>query len=610
MSGVIYRMVTGERPPDAIARVQGEAELLEVKRFDPSVTSSQEKAIKTGLEAKPANRLKSMEQLYEALYNGNFDFPEEDIPGNERNVQKKKLRPVSAAAIAAAAVVAISAGVLFAVRYLGGSNDIVTAPISESAAAETMPENISVPTLTGLTEEEAMKLLNSMDIPFNVSPAEDKNAAKGTVLSQDPPAGENMEKGGTVSFSVNSLDTVLIPAVTDTDADEAEKMLTDLGLTVKVAPMEKYEYEHNKIITQSLSEGSYALKGDEITLSVNKLPQPLVPSAPKAENCSSYTPEIFFGVPPICDLDTILADRSEDMHNYAEKKITVTLDEYGSGWSFLSAEDVEREYGISYGKPGELTNYAYIQDDFDYDGRNEYYFANSEVINKPINNFNQFDVSAVMCISIYYIDNNGDYSFAYGHLEPTYFDMGGYDNYEQFYSDVTEVLNIGFTIPSMADGYTEPVIMDYGDCKHLLLTRAGYYTWGGDVLWGGRHIKTQGPDGEIPMDGKVFSHANDFSKRVMGVVCFQEESYYTDETHPDGYYTLEEIENFILNDYTDPAGTNYSPEVEKDIRLMSKCYLWNGKNYILNNVSENIRNQTIEWDEHPIVIGQRSRVND
>lgn len=92
VSAVLYRMVTGKKPPDPIARIQDSAELSPLSELCDNVPPACEAAIMKGLAVKKAERLQSMDELYTILYE------------NGKGASRKK--PIIAAALAAAVIVA------------------------------------------------------------------------------------------------------------------------------------------------------------------------------------------------------------------------------------------------------------------------------------------------------------------------------------------------------------------------------------------------------------------------------------------------------------------------------------------------------------------------
>lgn len=76
--------------------------------------------------------------------------------------------------------------------------------------------------------------------------------------------GSNPDKDGQ-----EQSESVEMPFVVGKSADEAQKLLADLGLNVEIKTEENPEYEENTVISQSVKEGEMIKTGDTITLVVS-----------------------------------------------------------------------------------------------------------------------------------------------------------------------------------------------------------------------------------------------------------------------------------------------------------------------------------------------------
>lgn len=92
VSAVLYRMITGKKPPDSVARIQDSAELTPLSELCDDVPSACEAAIMKGLAVNKEDRLQSMDELYKVLY--------------ENGKAGSRKKPIIAAALVAAVIVA------------------------------------------------------------------------------------------------------------------------------------------------------------------------------------------------------------------------------------------------------------------------------------------------------------------------------------------------------------------------------------------------------------------------------------------------------------------------------------------------------------------------
>jgi serine/threonine-protein kinase len=92
-------------------------------------------------------------------------------------------------------------------------------------------EKVSVPDVTGLDVEEARSRLGDAGLKVDTT-QEESDKDPGTVLSQDPAAGERLRKGDTVTLTVAKQPTeVEVPDVTGAPVNDALDSLSQAGFT-------------------------------------------------------------------------------------------------------------------------------------------------------------------------------------------------------------------------------------------------------------------------------------------------------------------------------------------------------------------------------------------
>jgi len=99
------------------------------------------------------------------------------------------------------------------------------------------PEKVTVPDVTGMSEDEAKKVLEDAGLKKGkVSKGYSDSVAKGNVISSSPIAGASgYYKGDSVDLTVSKgPEKVTVPDVTGKSQDEAKKVLEDAGLKVEV----------------------------------------------------------------------------------------------------------------------------------------------------------------------------------------------------------------------------------------------------------------------------------------------------------------------------------------------------------------------------------------
>ena len=131
-------------------------------------------------------------------------------------------------------------------------------------------EKTTVPDVTGLTQEEAVKKIEEAKLkPEIIEEASDK-VEKGKVISQETPKDTEIDAGETLKIHVSTgIEQVTVPEVTGRTQAEAKSALEAAGLKVSVTTAEDSSKENGKVIKQSIDAGSTVDKGTQITITVN-----------------------------------------------------------------------------------------------------------------------------------------------------------------------------------------------------------------------------------------------------------------------------------------------------------------------------------------------------
>jgi class 3 adenylate cyclase/tRNA A-37 threonylcarbamoyl transferase component Bud32 len=107
-----------------------------------------------------------------------------------------------------------------------------------------------------------------------VSSEQASTQPKGTILSQDPKPGAEVQQGEDISVTVSSgSDEAAVPNVVGRSKDEAEQTLQSQGFDVKVQNQESAEDDVGKVVEQSPSGGK-AKAGSEVAITVGQAPKP------------------------------------------------------------------------------------------------------------------------------------------------------------------------------------------------------------------------------------------------------------------------------------------------------------------------------------------------
>lgn len=131
---------------------------------------------------------------------------------------------------------------------------------------------VTVPNLTTKTVAEATTSLENVQLVLGVqTPKNDDNAPKGTIISQDPAAGELLEQGQKVNITVsNGKEQVAIPELVDLESTEAATTALETARLVlgKVTPRDSDKPE-GTVIAQSPKAGETVDVGTKINIVVS-----------------------------------------------------------------------------------------------------------------------------------------------------------------------------------------------------------------------------------------------------------------------------------------------------------------------------------------------------
>lgn len=128
-----------------------------------------------------------------------------------------------------------------------------------------------VPQLTGLKVAAAKRLIASLHLSARI---QNVSSAKptGTVISQNPPAGQTIAKGGDVFLSVsNGSNLVAVPALRGLSVEKATAALANAGLVARVIQVPAPEAA-GTVIAQDPPQGQKVKKGTAVRINVSRGP--------------------------------------------------------------------------------------------------------------------------------------------------------------------------------------------------------------------------------------------------------------------------------------------------------------------------------------------------
>jgi serine/threonine-protein kinase len=196
------------------------------------------------------------------------------------------------------------------------------------------PVIVAVPDLKGKTVAEATTSLENMQLILGQQDAKaDDNAAKGTIVSQDPSAGENIEQGQAVNITVSSgKEQTTVPDLTDlARVDDARIALTDARLILGKQTEVDSDKAEGTIVSQSVPANSSVDVGTRVDVEVSSgkvaVPDVVDKTKTQARNDlinAGFRVQVTYEATDVAAPGTVLA-QTPDAKALAKKGTTVTI---------------------------------------------------------------------------------------------------------------------------------------------------------------------------------------------------------------------------------------------------------------------------------------------
>jgi len=127
------------------------------------------------------------------------------------------------------------------------------------------PKPVAVPNLVGRAQEDAEALLVAASLQVETSEDFSNTIPRGSVISQTPPAGEEIAPGSTVSLVVSRGPREFpMPGVVGMTKEAATSRLTDLGMQVEAVQLPGSS--GNTVVGQTPEAGERVRAGDPVTI--------------------------------------------------------------------------------------------------------------------------------------------------------------------------------------------------------------------------------------------------------------------------------------------------------------------------------------------------------
>jgi serine/threonine-protein kinase len=254
---ILFEMLTGRVPFEgdntvAIAMKQVAEEPPAPSAINPNVSPALDAVVLRALAKDPAQRFASAQEMIAALDSAEAD-PEKGgytsrfaaMVAADQEEEGRRRWPWIVGLI----VLLLAAGAL--------------------AYFLTRPDMVEVPDVTG--KDEAVATNELRDAGFEVDTQQrEADEDEGTVIETDPSAGDEAEKGSTVTIFVSlGPGTVAVPDVENKPVARARSDLRDAGLTSSVQKQASSSVEDGLVISANPNPGTQVAAGTSVTLTVS-----------------------------------------------------------------------------------------------------------------------------------------------------------------------------------------------------------------------------------------------------------------------------------------------------------------------------------------------------
>ncbi len=273
LAATLYRMVTGETPPDAMERrVKYETKRTDVlvnpHKLNKGISKSRENAILNALNVRIEDRTPTIEAFIQELTS---PTPPKRIYGKIKLIDRLSWPLWLKILIPSLLVIIVCLGLL-----------LVTGVINFSKFTQeiVIPEGIVVvPEVEGLYKDEALELIEEGQLLASAEGTiESEYIPAGKIILQTPVGGSYMDINGTVELMVSSGKDVVspengvstVPYVIWDSKDDAIAKLLKAGLS-EPEIVEKYDdnVALGSVIAQSINAGDEVEEGTKITLTIS-----------------------------------------------------------------------------------------------------------------------------------------------------------------------------------------------------------------------------------------------------------------------------------------------------------------------------------------------------
>lgn len=195
---------------------------------------------------------------------------EEDIEDGGNEKLDKIMKYIGIGIVVMIIIVTIFV-VIKVVSAVGGKSTKSETTTEATLASTEDSDQVSVPDVAGMTEDDAKAALNKVGLGCKISKQNSDTVAEGNVISQSQKAGSKVDKNTTITITVSSgSNTFTVPNVVGKTESDASSTLKNAGLTVSIDYSYSDSVSQGNVISQTPSKGSSVKSGDSVTINVSR----------------------------------------------------------------------------------------------------------------------------------------------------------------------------------------------------------------------------------------------------------------------------------------------------------------------------------------------------
>ncbi|CAB4344661.1 unannotated protein [freshwater metagenome] len=288
---ILYEMVTGQVPFDGesavtIALKHVSETPTPPRVINPAISAELDAVIMRSLAKDLTQRFATADEFIDALEQARAGVMPAAAPAAASGVGESTVIGMSGSALAVGAVGgAAAAGYAASGNGNGNGNGddegpsrrwwlfaggaVVAVGLLILLLLVLKPDTATVPRVVGSDEATAQAVLIRAGFKTD-SVVKKSTSAKGQVIGQDPPGGEQADKGSTVTLTVSDGPASLaVPSVAGLSASQAQRKLQNAGFTVRIRKQSSDNVPSGDAIETLPPEGTPVDQGSTVTLVVS-----------------------------------------------------------------------------------------------------------------------------------------------------------------------------------------------------------------------------------------------------------------------------------------------------------------------------------------------------